>query len=385
MRKKIIILSASTGGGHNKAAMAIKNEIEEHNINGEKIECEIIDSLKLVNIVVDKVISKGYEKSAMYTPKAYGKAYKLSETHLMSHTFNDSPLISIMARKLKKLIINHNPDLIIGTHPFPMMALSNLKKHYKNNNKINIPTMVSILTDYTTHSTWIQDEIDYYISAHELIKEILISEGISCKKIKSFGIPIEKSFFNSRDKNIVLEELSLNPSKFTVLLMGGSFGSGNIKETLENLIDIKRDFQILVITGRNESLQESLSKKFSDNENKEIKILGYVKNMNEILSSIDVLITKPGGLTTTEALLKEVPMIVPYYIPGQEEENLDFLTNNGCAIRVTKKFTLDVILKDIIDNPSRIRNIKNNIKATKKENSAENISNFIVEILKNPQ
>ena len=114
--------------------------------------------------------------------------------------------------------------------------------------------------------------------------------------------------------------------------MGGSFGAGNIKETLEELLDIDRDFQILVITGRNESLKEKLEKKLAThNHNKNICVLGYTNKMNDILASIDVLITKPGGLTTTEALLKDVPMIVPYYIPGQEEENLDFLNKLWCS------------------------------------------------------
>ena len=167
--------------------------------------------------------------------------------------------------------------------------------------------------------------------------------------------------------------------------MGGSFGAGNIKETLTELLDIDRDFQIIVITGKNISLKEKLEKNLNIYpHNKNVCVLGYTNNMNDILASIDVLITKPGGLTTTEALLKDVPMIVPYYIPGQEEENLDFLCNCGSALRTTKKYSLSVLLKVLIDDTSRLDLLKENIKSICKFNSSQNIANLIEdELVKN--
>ena len=317
MIKKVLIMSASTGGGHNRAARAIKEELESRTIDNMSIECEIVDSLKLVNNTMDKVISGGYEKSALYTPKAYGSVYRFSETSLASkNEFKGNPLTSLMARKFKHLLNDSSPDLIIGTHPFPMIALSTLKK---NNN------------------------------IHSLSRS--------------------ESFYKS-------------PEKLTVLLMGGSFGAGNIKETLEELLTVDRDFQILVVTGRNEHLKDRLSKMLDSTiHNKNICLLGYTNKMNDILASIDVLISKPGGLTTTEALLNDVPMIVPYFIPGQEEENLDFLTNCGAALRTTKKYSLPVLLKVLIDDPSRLDSLRKNIKSIRKFNSAVNISNLVVDIL----
>lgn len=396
MSKRVLIMSASTGGGHNRAARAIKEELESRTINNMPIKCEIVDSLKLVNNTMDKVISRGYEKSAIYTPKAYGSVYRLSETNLASRNeFKGNPLTSLMARKFKHLLNDSKPDLIIGTHPFPMIALSTLKKHnnlntlnlgesFIKNSKVDVPPMISVLTDYTTHSTWIQNEIDYYIVGHEYVKELLVYEGVNGEKVKAFGIPVEKSFLDHRDKETVLTELGLSPDKLTVLLMGGSFGAGNIKETLEDLLTIDRDFQILVVTGRNEHLKDKLSKMLDSTiQDKNICLLGYTDKMNDILASIDVLISKPGGLTTTEALLNDVPMIVPYFIPGQEEENLDFLTNCGAALRTTKKYSLPVLLKVLIDDPSRLDMLRKNIKSIRKFDSAVNISNLVVDILDN--
>lgn len=401
MQKKVLIMSASTGGGHNRAARAIKEELTNKSINGITIDCEIIDSLKIVNGTMDKLISRGYEKSAKYTPKAWGGVYKLTETSLISRNeFKDNPLTSLISRKLKKLVENKKPDLIIGTHPFPMIALSTLKKHslmYSNSDSntftenlhkyyknLDIPPLITVLTDYTTHSAYIQNEIDYYIAGHEYVKELLIEDGIDGDKIKAYGIPVEKSFLSNRDRDTVLSELNLDPSKFTVLLMGGSFGAGSIKDTLSELISIDRDFQIIVITGRNKSLKEKLEKTLATDANKinkKICVLGFTDNMNDLLASVDILVSKPGGLTTTESLLKEVPMIVPYFIPGQEEENLDFLSNCGASLRTSKKYNLSILLKVLIDNPERIEMTKENIRAIKKLNASQDIAKLAFDIL----
>ena len=401
MQKKVLIMSASTGGGHNRAARAIKEELTNKSVNGITIDCEIIDSLKIVNGTMDKLISRGYEKSAKYTPKAWGGVYKLTETNLISRNeFKDNPLTSLVSRKLKKLIDIKKPDLIIGTHPFPMIALSTLKRNsisYANNESntfteslhkyyenLNIPPLVTVLTDYTTHSAYIQNEIDYYIAGHEYVKELLIEDGIDSDKIKPYGIPVEKSFLSHRDRAVVLSELNLDPNKFTVLLMGGSFGAGSIKDTLSELISIDRDFQIIVVAGRNKSLKDKLDKTIAlnqDNIDKKTCVLGFTDKMNDLLASVDILVSKPGGLTTTESLLKEVPMIVPYFIPGQEEENLDFLSNCGASLRTSKKYTLGIILKVLIDNPDRIDMAKQNIRSIKKLNASQDIAKLAFDVL----
>lgn len=401
MQKKVLIMSASTGGGHNRAARAIKEELTNKSVNGITIDCEIIDSLKIVNGTMDKLISRGYEKSAKYTPKAWGGVYKLTETNLISRNeFKDNPLTSLVSRKLKKLIEIKKPDLIIGTHPFPMIALSTLKRNsisYANNESntfteslhkyyenLNIPPLVTVLTDYTTHSAYIRNEIDYYIAGHEYVKELLIEDGIDSDKIKPYGIPVEKSFLSHRDRAVVLSELNLDPNKFTVLLMGGSFGAGSIKDTLSELISIDRDFQIIVVAGRNKSLKDKLDKTIAlnqDNIDKKICVLGFTDKMNDLLASVDILVSKPGGLTTTESLLKEVPMIVPYFIPGQEEENLDFLSNCGASLRTSKKYTLGIILKVLIDNPDRIDMAKQNIRSIKKLNASQDIAKLAFDVL----
>lgn len=371
MSKKILILSASTGGGHNRAANALKESFEE---KGYRVE--ILDSLKFTSPTMDKIISKGYEKSAIYTPKAYGRIYKYSDLPLTKSEVNRNLMLEYMVKKLKKLIISKQPNFIIGTHPFPLMAVCKLKKR----GVIDIPTM-SILTDYTIHSTWVQNEIDMFITGDEFVKNLLAREGIAHDKIFSYGIPIERNFFKIRTKDEIREDLALD-DKFTILLMGGSFGAGNVKDEFKRLLSISKDIQIIVVAGRNAGLKEKLEKVLANTiTNKKVHILGFTNNVNELMSISDILVTKPGGLTTTEAILSEIPMIIPYFIPGQEEENLDFLLNNGLALKTSTKYDLKILVEVLMEHPLRLNRIRENMAMLKRNSSAEDIVSLVKEAI----
>ena len=165
--------------------------------------------------------------------------------------------------------------------------------------------------------------------------------------------------------------------------MGGSFGAGSIKDTLSELFLIDRDFQIIVVAGRNKSLKDKLDKTIAlnhDNIDKKIYVLGFTDKMNDLLASIDILVSKPGDYDY-RVFVKEVPMIVPYFIPGQEEENLDFLCNCGASLRTSKKYTLGIILKVLIDNPYRIDIAKKNIRSIKKFNASQDIAKLAFDVL----
>lgn len=370
--KKILVLSASTGGGHNRAARALSDAL-----TAQGYEVKIIDSIKFVNTMMDTVISKGYEKSALYTPKAYGGIYKISDLTITHSEHKINILLKFMTSKIKKLIRSENPDFIIGTHPFPMMSVSALKE--KEEFK-SIPAM-SIITDYTTHSTWIQKNIDTYVVADEMVKNLLKKEGVSSSQVLPLGLPIEDSFLQTPYLEDLVQDLNLI-EPFKILLMGGSFGAGNVKKALKQILKSKKSFQIVVVCGRNHSLENKLNKMIHEEDlQHKVKILGFTNKVNHLMSICDVLITKPGGLTTTEAIIKEIPMIVPFFIPGQEQENLDFLLNNGLCMATTSKISIDVIIDFIIENPKRLENIRNNMASVKKLHSASHIANHINNIL----
>jgi processive 1,2-diacylglycerol beta-glucosyltransferase len=301
--KKVLLLSASTGGGHNSAAKAIKDSLE-------KLDCEVsvVDTLKFVSPVLDKIVSSGYEKSAKYVPKTYGAIYKISSGKINKEEL-DVFVRRVLGRKILRLIEDTKPDAIIGTHPFPVMALMK----FKEQGTLDIP-VISILTDYSIHPAHVQKYIDAYIAGDEDIGYLLRNAGVEKEKIYPLGIPISSNFLSTDRVSIVKSQLGLE-DKFTVLLMGGSFGAGNMKDCFLDLIKSKYNFQIVVVTGRDVSLKDKLQRLADDiKTDKNVKILGFTKDMPELLTIADVLVSKPGGLTTTEAIIKQIPLVIPYLI-----------------------------------------------------------------------
>lgn len=373
--KKILLFSVSAGGGHNSAAKAVKDALE-------KYDCDvtIVDSLKLVSPALNKIISGGYEKSAKYAPKTWGSIYKLSSGGKTRKKNLDVLMRQVMGKKALELVQNNKPDAIVCTHPFPIMALVK----YKEMGIVNLP-IVSILTDYTAHSSYIQKNIDAFVVGDEDVSYILRNAGIDEEKIHAFGIPVNEDFLSTSRIDAVKSELQLQ-DKFTVLLMGGSFGAGDIKESMLELINSPYDFQIIVITGRDLLLKVKLEKMISKvTTNKTIRIIGFTKDMPELLTIGDLLVTKPGGLTSTEAILKGIPMIIPYYIPGQEAENVDFLLNNGLALKTSKNYTLSALIEILINNPDRRQEIVDRMMRRRKIGAACETAKLVVKLIEENQ
>ncbi|MDI6617938.1 MAG: glycosyltransferase [Clostridiales bacterium] len=368
--KKILILTASAGGGHNSAAKALKEAFDI-----EDCECAIVDSLKFVSPMLDRIVSRGYEKSAKYIPQTYGSFYKLSAGMMKKNNF-DTLLKQVMGKKILNLVLSKKPDAIIGTHPFPTMALMK----YKEVGRIDVP-VISVLTDYTAHPAYVQNNVDAYIVGDTDVAYLLREFGVSMDKVYPFGIPVSRNFIQRSNVELVKEEFQLE-DKFTVILMGGSFGAGNMRDCLLDLISSDYDFQIIVITGHDYSLKEKLNKLVSNiNSNKPIRILGFTKEMPELLTIGDVLVTKPGGLTTTEAMLKGIPMVIPYYIPGQEEENIDYLLNNGLAIKTSTNYSLPLCIEMLMDNPERKQEIIERMEKKRKPDCADKTAKLVLSLI----
>lgn len=368
--KKIMILSASTGGGHNSAANAIAGAFKELGYEGI-----IVDGIRAVSPLLDKIISEGYENSAKFTPKAYGKLYKLTDAPYLDQE-HEMITNTLLKRRIKNLIDTHEPHLIIGTHPFPLMAAARLKEM----GIIKMP-LISVLTDYTTHASWVKPGIDAYVVGTEDLKYMIADEGADPEKVYPLGIPVNPEFMKSKDLESVRSDLQLKDC-FTVLLMGGSFGAGNLKDILCELADIDEDFQIVVVAGRNTALKERLDSVVEmNNYGGKVRVLGFTRQVAELMSLSDILISKPGGLTTTEAFLKQIPLIIPFFIPGQEEENVDFLLNHGLAFRTTRKYSLKVLIKGLINQPTRLDAMRERMATYAKPYAARDLATLGVQLI----
>lgn len=343
--KKILILTTSTGEGHNQAAKSISTTFE-------KSGYEIIthDFLKSNSKLLTKLFITGYEVSASFFPKTYGFAYKLTDNFITNKLL--SIVFSFTKRKILKFINETKPSIILVTHPFAVNIMGALKRK-----GLNIPVIV-IVTDFKAHSTYIDKNIDAYITASENTKNDLSLRGIDSRRIFSYGIPVKDEFFET---NLNLDSTK-NDDYFNILLMSGSMGLKNISYVLKELLNNSNKLRITVVCGKNEKLKEKLLKEYDHNiKNKKLHILGFCRDIDFLMEYSDIIISKPGGLTVSEAITKNLPLLIPFAIPGQETQNVDFLTNNGYAIYIDNLLELNLIVDKLISNPKDLEKMRSNL------------------------
>jgi len=373
---KVMILSVSAGGGHEHAAEAIRRHIMSKNQNSEII---IIDTLKYINPIIDKVVIGSYLKSLKVSPALYGKLYNHSKADEGIATAISSIFNEAMTFKLLPLINKLRPDILICTHPFPTEMVSILK----GKNKLNIPC-VSVITDYYCHYLCLHPDIDSYVVSNCDMIDDMISKGINKDAIYNLGIPVIPEFLINYDRSKTLKELNLREHVTTILVMGGSLGMGKIKTIYKELIKVKEDIQIIVITGNNKKLYSELQI-IKESSPKETRIIGFTNKVNMFMQSCDLLLTKPGGLTIAESLICGIPLVLFSPIPGQEEKNAEFLTKHNLAVNISDIDKCSSIIEDLLSDKSRLDDMKSNCRHYSKPNSGEDIYNLICSLVHKKQ
>ena len=367
--KKVLIFYASYGGGHLNAAKSIKECIDT---NYPNYETELIDCMKYINKPIEKITTAAYREMAKKAPWAWGKIYSDSQKGPLAHISSRSN--KIFAIKLLKLLREKQPDIIISTHPFGSQMCSYLKRKGKITAKI-----ATIMTDFSPHDQWLvgSDFTDYFFVAHDKMKAYLISKNIPEEKIFATGIPISSRFLKQYNKEEILKEFDLQKDKKTILFFGGGeFGLGKTQtvEIFESLIRDFNDLQIIAISGKNPKMKESFNNIVQKyNKENSVKILEYTNQVPELMSISDLVVSKPGGLTTSESLVSNLPMIIINPIPGQEEENAEFLESHGVGIWIRKHVSHDEIFKEIFSTPEKLQQMKENTSKLAKKHSTEDI------------
>ena len=372
--KKILILYGSYGGGHLSAARSIKEYIET---NYKDTEVQMVDCIEYVNKMVNKVTTSAYTELAKKAPWAWGYVYKKAEKGLIAKITTDAN--KLMAYKLNKLLQEFNPDYVISTHFFSSQMCAYLKKKNKANFKL-----ATVITDYAPHEQWLicPEEVDYFFVAHNEMRDALINKGISKSKVFATGIPLSNRFLEHYNKKEILAEFGLKQGKKRVLFFaGGEFGLGK-STTLEILKTFAENFhniQIIAIAGRNKNMKEKFEELVENTSREDtIKILEYTNKVPELMSISDLVVTKPGGLTTTESLASGLPIIVINPIPGQEEENAEFLEQNGVGIWIRKEDNVKEILENILANPEKMLEMKVRARLLAKKNSTQDICKIVL-------
>ncbi len=366
---KVLIMSVKAGHGHHSTAQAIIECLNERGIKSH-----MLDTFDYIDSMLCETIDKGYLFSTKNFPEMYGRTYDFLDKRVEPHKkFSPISVVSkLVSHKLRDFVSDFQPDVVIGTHSFACMVITTLR----NKGVITCPT-VGVVTDFTVHPFWESTDMDYYVTADSLLDNQMRKKGISKEKILPFGIPINRKFLKKLPRKEARELLGI-PEKRTILLMMGSMGFGNIEKQIEAICKIDIDMQVLCVCGRNEKIKKEIDKRPEWKE--KIITYGFVDNVDIMMDAADCIITKPGGLTTSELLAKRLPAIIMNPIPGQEDRNMEFLVNNGAAITATETFTLDEALFELFSHPWRIRLLKLSVSRLGKPDSTVTLCNFLEKI-----
>ena len=367
MNKKILILSAAVGAGHLRAAEAIEKEFKRQMPTAE---VKNIDVLNYTNPLFRRLYGKAYLDMVNRMPEVLGwmydsldKPWENERRRLALDRLNTQPLI--------KFLKTYQPDIAVCTHFLPAEIISWLTAK----EKIHFPQSI-VVTDFDAHALWLCHHYERYFVALDETKVHLAKLGIPADKITVSGIPIDPIFAESKDKQAMREKYGLEKDKLTILVSAGGFGVGNIENLLIALSDLQTPAQVLAICGRNEEMKtrmEQLSKEKLNNERVTFKPIGFTREMDELMSAADLIVGKPGGLTTSEAMAKGLIFVVVNPIPGQEERNSDHLLEKGCAIKCNNLPVLAYKIDALVNDEKRFGAMLENVAAFARPNAARDI------------
>ena len=345
----ILFLYATEHSGHKRAAEAIRKSISNFNPG---IETSGVGFFTQHYPILGPFLFRLYVDLMQSVPNFWDYLYNSDDVASLTeelrsffHSFNVS--------KLNKTLEKNKPDVIVCTQAIPASFIA----AEKAKGTIKAP-LISVITDFVANPYWPSHDVDCYCVPTEEIKDQLVQRDINEKRIVVTGIPIDNSFIGKIPKDEARMKLGLNPFIPTVLLMGGNHGLGQIANAVKKLAKQKNNLQIIVIAGYNRQLYRQLKKTHSKNRN--VKVLSHVKNISRLMDAADILISKPGGLTSSEAMAKLLPMILLSPLPGQEQRNAAYLKRNGVAERCENIRQLPSIVENLLAREDRIKKIQRN-------------------------
>ena len=373
MGKKILVVYATAGIGHKKAAMAVKKAYDEMKLPGTEVT--LIDALDYTNDFFRWSYLQAYLLMVNKLPTLWGLLYY----------FTDIPFVDLFvsyirrvnnwanSKRLVNYILDTKPDVIISTHFFASEVIADMKRKSPM-----LSRLVTIVTDYRLHAWWICEGTDAYIVASDDTRRDLEGRKVDPAKIKVMGIPIEPIFSKPLDRPKIFKETGLRDDLFTILVIGGGFGVGPIEGIVKVIAQIPRKLQTVVICGHNEELVHKIQS-LKDEYELNMKVLGFIDNVYEYMDISDILISKSGGITVSESLAKEMPLVVISPILGQETGNLTFLVRNNAAVKVKRLDDLKAALEDLISDPVKLDKMKEAIKLIEKPYAAYDVAKFAYE------
>lgn len=369
--KRVLILSASAGAGHVRAAEALVAAFGRHpTIVAPGGGVEHWDMLKYTSKTFRYIYSKLYLDLVNKAPSVLGYAYKLTD-HPWKQDRGRMAFEKFNARPFLKALTDYQPDVIVCTHFTPPFLVSWLYEQ----GKLKVRPAV-VLTDLDIHAMWLARHYEHYFVALEESRVYLEKVGISPGRITVSGVPVDTPFTVAKDQATArreLADLGVDPQRFTVLVSAGGFGVGPIAAMIGELLTMRVPAQVIAIAGKSESLKTKLDTLAKESATGTVKLIpiGFTKQMDLFMAAADILLSKPGGLTVSEAMARGLPMCIANPIPGQEERNSDHLLEAGVAIKCNNLLTLGYKLEQLVQTPGRLDTMRTKAKAFGKPHAAE--------------
>ncbi len=327
---RVLITTVTAGAGHLQAAAALEEAWRAGRPNDT---LEKVDLLDFVPKLQKKVYVEGYVKLVEHAPDLWALVFKKTDNAPLLRKL--SRFRGNFARYTNRKFVKHlkafQPDVVLCTHFLPVEILGGLKAKAKAG--ATHPYTVCVVTDFEAHALWLESGVDLYCVAAEETKASLIARGAKSENVLATGIPIAGKFSRPIKAREVRKNLGIRDDLPVLLVLGGGFGMGPVAEILSALNGVEGEFQTVVVAGRNEELRRELSVRDFKHPT---KILGFVTNMHELMAVSDLILSKPGGLTTSEAMAMGKPLFILNPIPGQEAANSDFLLERGAAAKVNR-------------------------------------------------
>lgn len=346
---RVLVFSAAFGNGHSRAAEAVIEGILIKHPTAKIIHLDFGDFL---NQRINSVIKYVYSEIIKYIPKVWGKFYyKTAKVHLRPKSQH---FLSRLGRsEFLKYIQVFKPDFIVCTYPTVSSILAQLRLEQL----LEVP-VITVITDYTVHSHWIHQGVDAYIVSCTEVKESLVSWGIKAQRAHVTGIPVSLKFEGEMDRGHLITKLGLKSDLPTFLVMGGSYGVlKSARRICKKLADSLVPVQTIIVCGKNKTLYLSLAEVIAQGRNP-VSRFEFVNNVEELMSVSDLIITKAGGLTVSEALTKHLPLVIYKPIPGQEEENAHFVQRIGAGCVAGNEKELEQLLNRFLRHPEDIEKMR---------------------------
>lgn len=370
MRKRVLLMYITVRSGHFQAARALEQGIRRLSPSTEILT---IDAFQYLNPILARIVDRMYLSVISNLPELWDYLYdnpkivQRSERYrLLLHRY-DSP-------RLKGLLEEFHPDVIACTQAFPC----GLVAHYKKEYNLGTP-LYGVITDFTPHAYWVDSHVDGYIVPVEESRQWLAAHQIDPARVFASGIPIDPIFSETPAVEGINRRLQLMNEIPTILLMGGGQGLGPILKAVELLDSIDRKLQLLVVAGTNDRLYHRLITLVAGLKHS-VQVFGHVEFISDLMSVASMIITKPGGLTTSEALAKGLPLIVLDPIPGQEMKNAHFLSQIQVAREAPSVETLPQVVQDLLDNPQGLERLAANARRVGKPRAALDAARLILGI-----